>query len=185
MGIFCSKPTDPVITSHASNFISNIQTQKELDSDTIDDRILWFSFSSKTICSKCVKVCDGNTIDIVANLYDPITGIKQYRKLQCTLSGYTAYCLNASNESSNKLGELAREYLFFLIYNKQIFIQVQQFDKNGQVYVMVYLDAGDVLDEYKSVNIMMLERHGIISNRCPSYQHGADSDRIDIRNAST
>lgn len=185
MGSKCSKEEKTTISNYGNlnnkisprvhDFISNIDTQRELDSNNnnIDDKIPWFSFSSKTICSKCVKVCDGNTVHVVANLYDPITGIKQYKKLLCRLSGYETYCLNESNESINKLAEAAKDYLFFLIYNKQIFIQVSNDNTREQLSITVYLSINDIFDESKSINMTMLSRYGIINNsRRPSYQNG-------------
>lgn len=111
-----------------------------------------FSFENKKLFGKVIKVYDGDTIWIVCKIFDNIY------KIKIRLNELDTPELKSKDEKEKEKAELARDYLYNLIYNKYVYIECGKFDKYGRV-------LGDIIYNGKNINKLMIEKgYGVYYN---------------------
>lgn len=80
------------------------------------------------------KVYDGDTVHIVLEVYDPITGQLVPKRFTCRVYGYD------SPELITAAGNDARNFLANLILGKLLFIECMGADKYGRLLGKLYID---------------------------------------------
>lgn len=97
-----------------------------------------FSLDGRTFEAKVVSVYDGDTVNLVFELFGEL------HRWSCRLNHIDTPELRTSNESEKSLGLKVRDVLRDKILNEMVTIQCSEFDKYGRLLVSIVHDGLDV-----------------------------------------
>jgi endonuclease YncB( thermonuclease family) len=102
-----------------------------------------FTFEHHVTMAKCVKVYDGDTVQLIFS--HPL--LSGYSRFSCRLYGYNSAELKTKDIIEKEMGLASKKFLENLVLNKIVRAEFKKMDKYGRPLVVLYLDDVNI-NEY-------------------------------------
>ena len=111
----------------------------------------YFTFKGRHVRARCVSVYDGDTINVCFPLHDENHQLKLWR-FRVRLEGIDTPEIKSETTQERTRAIQARDYLRYLILDKDVKLVCGDFDKYGRLLAYVFVDGYD-----QSLNRRMVE----------------------------
>lgn len=92
-----------------------------------------FSFDGRTVDAKCVKVYDGDTIQVVFRAFPD----QPPRRFHCRMLGYNTAEMHSKNATERTAAQAAEKYLADIVLGKIITLKLGKYEKYGRILTTV------------------------------------------------